>query len=97
MNVLSGSSVASAVAPHQLKEFLSSIEWESKDEVFVDAVIQELADNDITAVSQLCHADAADLTWTASAGKKAFVKKAMMRAATQHVGTGGVAAIPHDG
>ena len=78
-------------------EFLTSIEWESKDEVFVDAVIQELADNDITAVSQLCHADAADLTWTASAGKKAFVKKAMKRAATQHVGTGGVAAIPHDG
>ena len=45
----------------------------------------------------MCHADAADLTWTASAGKKAFVKKAMKRAATQHVGTGGDAGISHDG
>ena len=47
MSVLPCSSVASAVAPPQLKEFLTSIEWESKDEVFVDAVIQELAENDI--------------------------------------------------
>ena len=47
MSVLPCSSVASAVAPPQLKEFLTSIEWESKDEAFVDAVIQELADNDI--------------------------------------------------
>jgi hypothetical protein len=47
MGVLPCSSVASAVAPPQLKEFLTSIEWESKDEAFVDAVIQELAENDI--------------------------------------------------
>ena len=45
----------------------------------------------------MCHADAADLMWTESAGKKAFVKKAMKIAAAQHAGTGGVAAIPHDG
>ena len=47
VSVLPCSSVASAVAPPQLKEFLTSIEWESKDEAFVDAVIQELAENDI--------------------------------------------------
>ena len=47
MSVLPCSSVASAAAPLQLKEFLTSIEWESKDEAFVDAVIQELAENDI--------------------------------------------------
>ena len=41
------SSVASADAPLQLKEFLTSITWDSKDEASVDTVVKELVDNDI--------------------------------------------------
>ena len=55
VGAMSFSSVASADAPPQLKEFLTSITWESKDEVLVDTVIKELADNDIMVPGNITH------------------------------------------
>ncbi len=63
-----------------MRQFLEEdVEWAGKDDVFIDAVVQVLADNDMTVPGQLARADDAVLAYPLdfSGGKRTFIREAI--------------------
>ena len=63
-----------------MRQFLEEeVEWAGKDDAFIDAVVQVLADNDYTVPGQLARADDAVLVYPPdfSGGKRTFIREAI--------------------